>query len=322
MSRRRRRSQNNKKKRRLRKQPKMRRVQSATAVPLPKVDVPSTAQRRRRRNRRRWTFPTAALKRFLLSTRWISLGLLAMVIYALYLIGMDTSFYLTKIPVQGASAIPAAEIVAASGLGGGHVFGVDPAEAATAVQEVPGVVSAAVELRWPNQVSIQVEEETPVLAWRVGENRYWVTEDGRLLPARADAPGLLQIDVEESPVAADMRGAVVAAEEAEDTADGEETADAAAEEQSAADHFIPDRVLAGALQLRQLRPNIDKLFYRPSSGLSYQDGRGWRVYFGVGADMAQKLVVYETIVEDLLARELTPVYVSVSNQEKPYYLAQ
>jgi hypothetical protein len=149
-----------------------------------------------------------------------------------------------------------------------------------------------------------------------------VTEDGRLLPARADAPGLLQIDVEESPVAADMRGAVVAAEEAEDTADGEETADAAAEEQSAADHFIPDRVLAGALQLRQLRPNIDKLFYRPSSGLSYQDGRGWRVYFGVGADMAQKLVVYETIVEDLLARELTPVYVSVSNQEKPYYLAQ
>lgn len=320
MSRRRGRSQKKRKKRRLRKQPKMRRVQSATAVPLPKVDVPSTARRRRRRNRRRWTFPTAALKRFLLSTRWISLGLLAIVVYALYLVGMDTSFYLTKIPVEGASAIPAAEIVAASGLGGRHVFGVDPAEAATAVQEAPGVVSAAVELRWPNQVSIQVEEETPVLAWQVGENRYWVTEDGRLLPARADAPGLLQIEVEESPVAADMRGAVAAA--AENTADGEETADDEAAEQSAADHFIPDRVLAGALQLRQLRPNIDKLFYRPSSGLSYEDGRGWRVYFGVGADMAQKLVVYETIVEDLLARELTPVYISVSNQEKPYYLAQ
>jgi hypothetical protein len=37
--------------------------------------------------------------------------------------------------------------------------------------------------------------------------------------------------------------------------------------------------------------------------------------------MNQKLVIYETIVEDLLARGLTPQYISVSNQEKPYYRA-
>ena len=86
--------------------------------------------------------------------------------------------------------------------------------------------------------------------------------------------------------------------------------------------FVPHDVLVGALQLKDLRPNIDQLFYRPSSGLSYQDGRGWRVYFGTGTDMAQKLVVYETIVEELTAQGLTPQYVSVSNQEKPYFLAQ
>lgn len=316
MSRRRRRGKGKKESRRLRKQPKMQRAQSTTAVPIPKVDVPPTARRRRRRNRRRWKFPAAALKRMILSSRWVSLGLFAVVVYALYLVGMDTSFYLTRVPVEGTSTIPAAEIVAASGLGGAHVFGVDPARAAAAVNEVPGVVSAAVELRWPSQVSIQVEEEAPVLAWQVGEERYWVTEDGRMLPARADAPGLLQIEVEESPVAADMQGAAAEAV-ADEVEEGEET-----EGQDTAVPFIPERVLAGALQLQELRPNIDKLFYRPSSGLSYQDGRGWRVYFGAGTDMAQKLVVYETIVEELLARELTPVYVSVSNQEKPYYLAQ
>jgi hypothetical protein len=81
-------------------------------------------------------------------------------------------------------------------------------------------------------------------------------------------------------------------------------------------------VLEGALMLRQLRPNIDTLYYRPSSGLSYQDGRGWRVYFGTGTDMQQKLVVYEAIVAELLAQELTPTYISVSNQEKPYYMAR
>ncbi len=35
--------------------------------------------------------------------------------------------------------------------------------------------------------------------------------------------------------------------------------------------------------------------------------------------MAQKLMVYERVVEDLLARGLTPEYVSVSNQEQPFY---
>ncbi|MEM7118732.1 MAG: hypothetical protein AAF614_40315, partial [Chloroflexota bacterium] len=85
---------------------------------------------------------------------------------------------------------------------------------------------------------------------------------------------------------------------------------------------VPQEVLAGALQLRELRPNIERLYYRPAGGLSYEDGRGWRVYFGTGSDMQQKLVVYETIVEDLVARGLSPSYISVSNQKKPYYAIQ
>jgi hypothetical protein len=84
---------------------------------------------------------------------------------------------------------------------------------------------------------------------------------------------------------------------------------------------VPDEVLDGALLLRELRPNIDALYYDASGGLSYQDGRGWRAYFGTGRDMAQKLVVYETLVEHLQAKSITPVYISVSNQEAPFYLA-
>ncbi|RIK17338.1 MAG: hypothetical protein DCC51_12495, partial [Anaerolineae bacterium] len=83
--------------------------------------------------------------------------------------------------------------------------------------------------------------------------------------------------------------------------------------------FVPQPVLAGALQLRELRPNIDKLIYKPSDGLGYQDGRGWTAYFGTGHDMHQKLVVYETIVASLLERGARPAYISVANQHKPYY---
>jgi hypothetical protein len=37
--------------------------------------------------------------------------------------------------------------------------------------------------------------------------------------------------------------------------------------------------------------------------------------------MHQKLVVYETLVEELLNRGLRPEYIGVSNQERPFYKA-
>ncbi len=300
------RSQNSGK--RLRKQPKMRRMQTAHTVSGAKLQVPRTARRRRRRNNRPVQLPTAAIKQFIFSARWISLILLAMTVYALYLVGMDVNFYLTTVPVEGVNSIPPSEIVAASGLGGNHVFSVNPSEAAGRINEVPGVISATVTLRWPNEVLIQVAEDTPIAIWQEGGVDYWVTEDGRILPSRGMAAGLLRIVSEWKP---SPEAVLEKAEDAKETAVAQPNI-----------RFIAQDVLDGALLLRQLRPNIEQLYYAPAEGLSYQDGRGWRAYFGVGADMSQKLVVYEAIIQNLLAQELTPTYVSVSNQEKPYFLAQ
>ena len=297
-------TENNRSKRRLRKQPRMRRVQNATAVPGLKLNMPKTARRRRRRNQRNARLPMETFKSIVLSARWISLILLSFCIYALYLTGMNEDFYLTTIPVEGAISINASEVVANSGLAGMHIFAADPNEAADRIAEIPGVISAAVTLQWPNSVHIQVREDSPIAVWIEGSNQYWITENGRFIPARSQTLGLLLIESEQPPKLTE--------EAASET-------DAAAQPDMA---FVPDSVMQGALQLRELRPNIEKLYYRASHGLSYQDGRGWRVYFGSGTDMQQKLVVYETIVDTLLEQGLTPVYVSVSNQDKPYYLAQ
>lgn len=295
----------------------MRRLDSASAVPVPRLRVPKTAKKRRRRNRARARLPLNAIKRVVFSSRWLSLGLLALTIYALTLIGLDPRFYLTTIPVEGVVSIPAAEVVQASSLAGTHIFAADPGEAATKIKEVPGVISATVTLRWPNEVSVQVREDTPIAVWIEGSSQYWVTRNGRLIPARSESLGLLFIQSEQTVEEVAAETAVSSSETETEDADV-----AVAATPGANVDFVPQDVLAGALQLRELRPNIDKLYYRPGSGLSYQDGRGWRVYFGTGTDMQQKLVVYEAIVEELLAQGLTPVYVSVSNQEKPYYLAQ
>lgn len=299
--------------RRLRKQPKMRRMDSA--VTMPRLRVPKNARRRRRRNQARVRLPLASLRQVLLSARWLSLGVLALSIYALTLIGLEERFYLTAIPVEGVISVPATEVVQASSLAGSHVFAADPGTAAQQIMDnVPGIISATVTLGWPNQVQIKVTEDSPIAIWVEGSNQFWVTRNGRLIPARSQSLGLLMIqsEIETSNAAPDET-------ETADEANGEAVV---VETSNPHIRFVPRDVLAGALQLKELRPNIDRLFYRPSSGLSYQDGRGWRVFFGTGTDMPQKLVVYETIVDELLAQGLTPQYVSVSNQEKPYYLAQ
>ncbi len=301
---------------RLRKQPK-RRLHSATAVPLPRIEVPKTARRRRRRNAWQMRVPTDALRRLFLSARWLSLGLLSLAVYAVFLIGSDVNFYLTYIPVEGSFTIPPADIVQASDLAGVHIFAADPGAAAAQIAELPGVISATVTVGWPNEVLIRVREDNPIAVWEEGGRDYWVTENGRLIPARTGSIGLLRIQSEMGEV---QHGGETAVDETWLLPLSQEE-DSTTTPQTALT-FIPNDVLVGALQLRDLRPNLDRLYYRPAGGLSYEDSRGWRVYFGTGSDMAQKMVIYEAMVDDLLARGLTPAYISVSNKEKPHYRAQ
>jgi cell division septal protein FtsQ len=278
-----------KRNKRRRKQPNLRRVKSTGPAALPNVVVPKAAKKRKRRNRRQYSLPLAATKRILTSARWLSLALLVVTAWAFVLIGQSESFYLTNIPVSGNASIAASDIVSGSGLAGAHIFSVDPKNVASRIDDLPGVISATVSIEWPNVVNIQIAEDTPVAVWVQDGERYWINDSGTLIPARAEARGLLLIESEQ------------------EESIGEAT-------------FVGDDVLDGALQLKELRPNIDRLYYLPGSGLSYQDGRGWRAYFGSGTDMEQKLAVYETIVEELVARSVVPAYISVRNHTKPYYM--
>jgi cell division septal protein FtsQ len=313
---------------RLRKQPPMRRVYSGSAAAMPQLAMPKAAKKRKQRNsRQRISKPLASLKSFMLSARWISLAVAGACLYTLYLIGSDDRFYLNYIPVEGANTIQATTIVEASDLAGHHIFAADPQLAAEQINAVQGVITTTVTLHWPSDVMIRIREQPPLATWQEGEESFWVDENGGLTPARAETIGLLRI-ISEIPAPNLVRSSLSATEQAdrpqaettalEDVNEPEEETNIT-DEIGAQAAFVPAPVLNGALQLRQLRPNIDSLYYRPPGGLSYQDGRGWRAYFGTGEDMHQKLVVYETLVEDLMSKGLRPEYISVSNQYKPYY---
>jgi hypothetical protein len=324
-------------KKRLRKQPRMRRVYSASPASMPNLAMPKTAKKRKQRNsRQRISRPLSSVRGFILNARWISLAVLALAGYALFVIGGDDRFYLNYIPVEGSSSIEINHVVAESGLAGKHIFAADPQEAADRIGEIGGVVTATVTLHWPNDVAIRIREKPPLATWQEGDQTYWIDQDGHLTPARAETVGLLNI-ISEVPVASgdeaqagqpDEESANTAAQEdganepvTEETGAASTEGEAGGEESGSQAAFVPQEVLLGALQLRELRPNIDKLYYKPSDGLGYQDGRGWTAYFGAGRDMHQKLVVYETIVAKLLESGVRPAYISVANQHKPYYRA-
>jgi hypothetical protein len=222
------------------------------------------------------------------SPRWISLLILLVIGSAFYFVGADATYYVTQVEVAGAATLSQRAIIEASRMEGMHIFWLDPAEAARGVAEIPSILTATVEIVWPGAANITVSERAPVLAWDQAGDRFWVDEEGRLMQARHEAPELL----------------LILSQQPDRLFVGER---------------IPFDVMAGALQLQQERPNIDSLFYEAGNGLSYEDGRNWRAYFGTGLDMNQKLAVYEALVVDLQARGLQPRYISVINKDKPFY---
>lgn len=224
---------------------------------------------------------------------------LASALMALLLVAMlgrlltDPGMYISGINLGGSALVPGQEIYARSGIAGQHIFWVDPAQVKENVEAVPGIAAAVVDVEWPNTVTILVTERIPVVTWIENDQEWWVDADGEKFQARVHLAGLLPITV--------------------DDVDARPSLNAATEER------VPAEAIAGALQLRELRPNIELLHYDAVHGLSYQDGRGWRGYFGTGLDMPQKLAVYERLVDDLLAQGIQPKTISVENDRAPYY---
>jgi len=243
--------------------------------------------------------PTAL--RLHVSWRLASFSLVILLVAMLARLLTDPRLFVDGINLGGASLVPDEEIFAESGLARQHIFWVDPAEAQKRIEAIPGIAAAQVSVKWPNLVTVVVQERVPMVMWLEGEQQWWVDAQGLKFKSRGDLPGLLPIAVDDAPVdrEAPLQGTGAIPNP---------------------DKSAPVEAVRGALQLKQLRSNIELLHYDSLRGLSYQDGRNWRGYFGVGAEgMEQKLVVYETLVDSLLARGIHPTMISVENPLAAYY---
>jgi hypothetical protein len=238
------------------------------------------------------TLGLPTLPQFNVSWRLASFSLVLLLSAMLARLLIDPRLFVDGINLGGASLVPGEEIYAESGIARQHIFWVDPAAAEKRLEGIPGIASATVTVKWPANVTIVVKERVPVMTWAEGDQKWWVDAEGQKFKSRGDL-GLLPITVDD--------------------------AGGGAGDATGKTGRVPVEAIQGALQLKELRPNIEVLHYDRQHGISYQDGRGWRGYFGVGSDMAQKVAVYESLVDNLTSRGIYPAAISVENLKAPYY---
>ena len=201
-------------------------------------------------------------------------------------------FYVHSIAVGGLQYLTKEEVFALTDTANMHIFWVDPAEVRANLLRTPSIAEAEVHVGWPpNMVQIVIEERQPALIWEQSGVATWLDLQGRVMQLREDRSDLLRIVTDEG------------------VGDGP----------PAPNVQLETGIVGGALQLRSLFPNIERLRYHPEKGLGYNDGRGWEVWFGTGTNMPDKILVYDALVDNLLSRGIQPAEIVVANPHAPFY---
>jgi cell division septal protein FtsQ len=276
-----------------------------TASPLPDPSVPrirakslreKRAERRQWRLRREGTDPNRPEVRVRplgvvwVSWRWLSGALSIILLAILYMMWFTDIFIIDSMAIGGERYITREQIFQASNVANKRIFEVDPRDVEARLKENPSIANAQVFIGWPpNMISVFITERDPALVWEQGNFRVWVDVNGIVMFQREERPDLVRVintnTEDEFPLGV---GATINRE-----------------------------VVAGALQLKAMFPNIESLMYDERYGLGYRDGRNWTVWFGTGTNMEIKYKVYDKIVKSNPEVAFDEIF--VVDHDHPYF---
>ena len=200
-------------------------------------------------------------------------------------------FYVRSLSVEGLDALTREEVYALADIAEAHLFTVNPARVEENILRSSSVATARVTLGWPPEmVQVTLEERQPALVWEQAGVTTWIDLQGRVMLQREERGDLLRVsalDNLEGPPGPNVQ--------------------------------LEAEIVRGALQLQVLLPEVQQLRYHPNEGLGYTAAGGWQVWLGVGADMSERVLVYDALVRDLRRRGIAPTEVNVANPHAPYY---
>lgn len=220
--------------------------------------------------------------------------LLLLVGWGLLTHGVLTSprFQIRSTNVQGVELMSPAQVQSIARLKGSSIFGVDPGAIEQRLVSYAEIDSARVQVRWPNQVTITIEERQPIVEWDDAGVTWWLSASGVAFIQRGDQAPSVRVRAEQ-PVLTITQDALEPA--------------------------IDPGIVWSAVSLVQRLPYAIDLSYSPVHGLSFTDPRGWRATFGMDGDVEFKITVYEAIAQKLVDEGASVEVVSVEDPSSPYY---
>jgi len=175
--------------------------------------------------------------------------------------------------IGGSQRISTQEVFAASQVEGRSIVLIRPADVAQRVAVVPGIASADVHVRLPNQVLIDVREQLPLVAWQGITTTVWLSAGGSEVPQAGAPPSLHLTDLSGIPVS-----------------ESRPTWDA---------------ILTQLAEFQRLLPDQAELSYGKFEGLYFRTPEGWTVWLG-NESIAAKLALLEAARREITARGERP----------------
>ncbi len=234
-----------------------------------------------------------------LKWRVVSLTVSAVLFAALYL-AWSSPFFQVQVPeVSGNTKITAMDMGAALGVVGEPSFLLVPTDVERRLRlNYPELASARIQVSFPNRLTIQVSERTPVIAWQQGNGYTWIDDNGVAFRPQGSVDSLITVVGRATPPAG---------------------------QPSLNDQFAPIPYLSTHMvqAIKDLAPNVPagaQMLYDPRYGLGWADSRGWQVFFGGDeSNLPTKLEVYEALVKSLTTKGVVPAFISVQYANAPYY---
>ena len=177
----------------------------------------------------------------------------------------------------------------------------------------PGLLlKSSIEIVLPASVLITIEERIPVIAWKQGGETFWIDAEGYAFDPVDENDSLIQVEALAAPPAPVVFK--------DDQADQEDET-YALEEALDPEAFMTLEMIAALDRMDDHAPKGVPLVYDPRHGLGWHDTkRDWDVYFGMDLlNIDEKLIVYEAIRQEMKAKGLSPVMISVEHIHSPYY---
>jgi membrane-associated protease RseP (regulator of RpoE activity) len=108
---------------------------------------------------------------------------------AIYGVGSSSAFDYKQLQVDGLHFTDSAAVEAAvAAARGANLFRLSTAPLKSAIEILPTVATARVDVHLPGTLAVTIEERHPVLIWQVGARRYLADADGSLFAKLPDEP--------------------------------------------------------------------------------------------------------------------------------------